>query len=138
MNLSTQIITERSRQISQSVVQTWAWTREAQTKCGRWSSELIWIHNFHWVQQASQRWWCIMPFVCTYFQGRIMLRSSKFAQPWMLKLCSLAKCNRHMKHRWGEMSLIVAAALQPLGKLDKRPLKDTVFSWSFSQTKQNF
>jgi hypothetical protein len=34
-----------------------------------------------------------------------------------------------MKHKWGEISFIVAAALQSLGKLAKRSLKDTASSW---------
>lgn len=59
-----------------------------------------------------------------------MLRSSKLEVPWMLKPCSLAKCSRHIKHRCGEISLIVEAAVQSLGKLDKRFRNDTFCSSS--------
>lgn len=49
----------------------------------------------------------------------------------MLNPFSFAKCNRHMKHKWGEMSLIVAAALHSLGKLANIFLKDKVSFWPF-------
>lgn len=73
---------------------------------------------------------------CSHW-GRCMLRSFKLAQPRMLKPCSLAKCSRQMKHRWGETSFIVAAALQSLGKLAKRSLKDTASSWSCGYIQRN-
>lgn len=39
-----------------------------------------------------------------------------------------------MKHKWGEMSLIVAAAWQSLGNLANVCLKDTDSSWSFTKS----
>jgi hypothetical protein len=46
----------------------------------------------------------------------------------MLNPFSFAKCRRHMKHRWGEMSLMFAAALQSPGKLANKFRKDTISS----------
>ena len=41
-----------------------------------------------------------------------------------------------MKHKWGEMSLIVAAALHSLGKLANTVLKDTVSFLPFRMSKR--
>lgn len=44
----------------------------------------------------------------------------------MLSSFSLAKCNKHMKHKCGVMSVTVAAALHSVGKLANISLKDTI------------
>lgn len=54
-----------------------------------------------------------------------MLRSSKLGQSFMLSPCSLAKCKRQMKHKWGEISSGIAA-WQLTGKVDSICLKDIV------------
>ena len=54
-------------------------------------------------------------------------------QLWMLNPFSFAKCNRHMKHKCGDMSIIVAAPLHLLGKLVNICLKDTTSFLLFKQ-----
>ena len=47
-----------------------------------------------------------------------------------LRLCSFAKCSKQIKHRCGEMSLVVPAALQSSGKLANSSLNDLFSSGS--------
>lgn len=72
-----------------------------------------WIRLQHYGDHYSDFW-----------VSNCILRSSKPRQPCIRNPCSFARCNKQIKHRWGDIASIDADDLHSFGKAAKMFLKD--------------